>query len=224
MLKSKSKDNPDKLQTLLDTNSIVSQPTDFFTIHVCIFQLVHGECLIYHSWPSETLKTVWGIIIIFIQFFIPFFILIFCYSKIARMLSKRIKKRFSYVKKQNSSSQETSSSCERNINQLKRTQNDKFHLARRNTIKTLLIVGCCFIICWSQDQIFYFMYNCGYPVDWNSPYYHIIGLMVFLNSTVNPFVYLIMYKDYQTALKTFIWCKKKERNEGTNSNSSSNRS
>ena len=177
-----------------------------------------GECLIYHSWPNETLKTVWGIIIIFIQFFVPFFILIFCYGKIARMLSKRIKKDFQDINKQNSHSEDN------NRNQMNSAHNDKFQLARRNTIKTLLIVGCLFIICWSQDQILYFMYNCGYPVDWNSPYYHIIGLMVFLNSTVNPFVYLIMYKDYQTALKTFLGCKIKERNEGANSNSSTNKS
>ena len=38
---------------------------------------------------------------------------------------------------------------------------EKFQLARRNTIKTLLIVGLCFIICWSQNQIIYFMYNSG---------------------------------------------------------------
>ena len=31
--------------------------------------------------------------------------------------------------------------------QLADAQRDRFQLARRNTIKTLLIVGCCFIIC-----------------------------------------------------------------------------
>ena len=171
------------------------------------FQLVGGECLIYDSWPSDTLKTVWGIIIIFIQFFIPFFILIFCYGKIAWMLSQRIQMDdFSHNKSRDIGNGMNMD----NRNRLKDTQKDKFQLARRNTIKTLLIVGCCFIICWSQDQIFYFMYNCGYPVDWNSPYYHIIGLMVFLNSTVNPFVYLLMYKDYQKALKTFLGCNKRD--------------
>ena len=63
------------------------------------------------------------------------------------------------------------------------------------------------------------MYNCGYPVDWNSPYYHIIGLMVFLNSTVNPFVYIIMYRDYQIALRTLLGCKKKERQDDKNTSS-----
>ena len=173
-----------------------------------------SECLIYDSWPNETLKTVWGIIIIFIQFFIPFFILIFCYGKIAWMLSKRIQlDEFSY----NKSNKNGNEIHVDKTSQLKDTQKGKFQLARRNTIKTLLIVGCCFIVCWSQDQIFYFMYNCGYPVDWNSPYYHFIGLMVFLNSTVNPFVYLIMYKDYQIALQTLLGCKKKEEKEDKNS-------
>ena len=65
------------------------------------------------------------------------------------MLSKRIKKDFQDTNKQNSNSEEN------NRNQLNSEHNDKFQLARRNTIKTLLIVGCLFIICWSQDQIFF---------------------------------------------------------------------
>ena len=36
---------------------------------------------------------------------------------------------------------------------------DKFQLARRNTIKTLLLVGLCFIICWSQNQVLYLMHT-----------------------------------------------------------------
>ena len=101
---------------------------------------------------------------------------------------------------------------------------DKFHLARRNTIKTLLIVGCCFIICWSQNQVLFLMSNCGYQVDWNSAYLHYTILMVFLNSTVNPFIYLINYRDYQSALKKFLHCNYSDSNEiqhGTSSNLSS---
>ena len=56
------------------------------------------------------------------------------------------------------------------ITQVKDTGKDKFQLARRNTIKTLLIVGLCFIICWSQNQTIYFMHNCGYEVNFNSTY------------------------------------------------------
>ena len=132
------------------------------------------------------------------------------------MLSKRIQMDDFSCNKSNNNGNEIK---EDKRSQLKNAQKDKFQLARRNTIKTLLIVACCFIVCWSQDQIFYFMFYCGYPIDWNSHYYHIIGLMVFLNSTINPFVYIVMYRDYQIALKTLLGCNKKERQEDRSLNS-----
>ena len=101
---------------------------------------------------------------------------------------------------------ETNKGKENNKAQPADTHKDKFQLARRNTIKTLLIVGCCFIICWTQNQVIYFMFNIGYPVDWNSAYFQFTVLMVFLNTTVNPFVYLFNYKDYQIALKQLLHC------------------
>ena len=96
------------------------------------------------------------------------------------------------------------------ITQVKDSGKDKFQLARRNTIKTLFIVGLCFIICWSQNQTIYFMHNCGYEINFNSTYNQITVLMVFLNCTVNPFIYLIKYRDYQQALKTFFYCSRKQ--------------
>ena len=95
------------------------------------------------------------------------------------------------------------------MSQIMDSGKDKFQLARRNTIKTLLIVGLCFIICWSQNQVRYLMFNCGYELDFNSTYHQFTILMVFLNCTVNPFIYLIKYRDYQEALETFFHCYKK---------------
>ena len=85
-------------------------------------------------------------------------------------------------------------------------QKDKFQLARRNTIKTLLIVGCGLIICWTQNQVLYLLHNLGYPVDFNGTYFQYTVLMGFLNCTVNPFIYLAQYRDYQMALKLFLRC------------------
>ena len=44
------------------------------------------------------------------------------------------------------------------------------------------------------------MYNLGFEADWNSTYYQFTVLMVFLNCTINPFIYLAKYRDYQIAL------------------------
>ena len=97
---------------------------------------------------------------------------------------------------------------------------DTFQLARTNTLKTFLLVGLCFIICWSNNQIYFLMYNLGYEINWNGTYYLFTVLMVFVNCTVNPFIYLIKYRDYQAALKRLLGCRKKterDRSEIKNS-------
>ena len=59
------------------------------------------------------------------------------------------------------------------------------------------------------------MHNLGFETDRNSTYYHLIVLMVEFNSTVNPFIYFIKYRDYQEALKQLLGFKKKEKETET---------
>ena len=59
------------------------------------------------------------------------------------------------------------------------------------------------------------MHNLGFETDRNSTYFHFTVLMVEFNSTVNPFIYLIKYKDYQEALKQLLGFKKKEKETET---------
>ena len=145
-----------------------------------VFQIVDGVCFINQFWPSDKMKKAFGIVVIFFQLFIPFIILVFCYGNIAWMLSRRINTDMTDTNVGNNS---VSSKCEppKHVSglgkrkQLADVHKDKFQLARRNTIKTLLIVGCCFIVCWSQNQVLYLMFNLGYDLDWNSKYYHFNG-------------------------------------------------
>ena len=145
------------------------------------------------------MKTIFGLVLMFIQFFIPVIILIICYGKIVWVLTQRI----------NTDLIEDKSS-KMAKHDIENTGKDKFELARRNTIKTLLIVGLCFIICWSQNQVRYFMHNCGYEIDFRSTYHQVAVLMVFLNCTVNPFIYLIKNRDYQEACRTFFHSNKEQ--------------
>ena len=149
----------------------------------------------------------------FIQFFIPVLVLIVCYGQIIWVLTRRINTDLMKNKSAESNSDNVSEDNARTTTKAVDTSKEKFQLARRNTIKTLLIVGLCFIICWSQNQIIYFMYNCGYNVKFNSVYFDFTILMVFVNCTVNPFIYLMQYRDYQETLKHFFHCNKKPRNE-----------
>ena len=124
------------------------------------------------------MKKAVGVFLIVVQFIIPLAILIYCYGRIVWILSKRI---------------------DSNLDGGSNT--DKFQVARTNTIKTVLIVAIGFVVCWTYSQVLYLMYNFGYDVDFNSTLYLAGIVMVFLNCTINPFIYLIKYKDYQVALK-----------------------
>ena len=143
--------------------------------------------MVYDVWPGVWYNVFGLLVQLFALFVLPLLILIFCYGRIIWVLHSRITTR-----KTDSQS----------------NQNDKFELARKNTINTFLLVALCFFLCWSQNQVYYFMYNLGYKADWDSTYYKNTVIMVFLNCTVNPFIYLIKYQDYQKALKNFITCDK----------------
>ena len=85
-------------------------------------------------------------------------------------------------------------------------QADQFQKAKMNTIKTFLLMTICFVICWSNNQVLYLLYNLGYDVDWDGTFNKFTVLMAFGNCTINPFVYLINYRDYQEALKSCFSC------------------
>ena len=151
-------------------------------------QVISGVCVPYDIWPG-VFYSIFGVVIQFILFIIPLTILVYCYGRIVWVLHSRIGF---------------------NTTQPQSNQSDKFELARKNTIKTFLLVGLCFIICWIQNQVYYLMYNLGYDIRLAGPYFNYTILMIFLNCTVNPFIYLVKYDDYQKALKNFFCCGKRE--------------
>ena len=133
-----------------------------------------------------------------IQFIGPVIILIYCYGKIAWILTRKIDS--------NLENSGRTSVAESNIH-------NKFIISRNNTIKTVLLVGICFIVFWVHDKVYYLMYNLGYNADWNGTYFKFCITMIYLNCTVNPFVYLIKYQDYQRALREFCFKEKYSRAE-----------
>ena len=47
----------------------------------CYFQVIESICRVHYVWPSDEVKTAFGIGIMFVQFFIPFAVLVICYDK-----------------------------------------------------------------------------------------------------------------------------------------------
>ena len=169
-----------------------------------LFQVVGGRCYHFAFWPSFLVNHAVGVFIIFIQFIIPLFILMYCYGRIVWVLSRRIVSNIGSFSDNNPSG-----------NRIEDYIKHKFQLARMNTIKTFLMVGISFIICWSSNQIYFLMHNLGYKINWNSVFHQFTVSMVFVNCTVNPFIYLIKYRDYQEALKKLFHCQKRNSLEGS---------
>ena len=134
------------------------------------------------------MSSIWGVTMVCIKYIGPVVILIYCYGRIAWILTKRI----DYNLKTTTSTSEVKDAIKL-----------KFLKARNNTIKTVLLVGICFIICWVNDEVYYLMYNLGYEADWNGTYFKFCVAMIYLNCTVNPIVYLLSYQDYHKALREF---------------------
>ena len=151
-----------------------------------VFQVVADACYVYHFWPTPLLKSIFGVFNIIYSFFIPILSMVYCYGRIAWILTRRIDSKLG-----------SSGS------------NDTFLVARTNTIKTFLTVALFFVVCWSCNHIYYLMFNMGYEADFNGIYFNFTVIMVFINCIVNPFIYLIKYKDYQQALKHWL-CRKKQ--------------
>ena len=113
-------------------------------------------------------------------------VLIYCYGRIVWTLSRRL----------DSNVDKTS------------YQPDTFQIAKRNVIQTFLIVSICFVVCWSSEQVYYLLFNLGYDADFNGTFFKFSVVMAFGNCTINPFIYLLKYKDYQIALRYSFACKR----------------
>ena len=142
------------------------------------FQVVNGTCLVQQFYPSALPQSAVGVFLIVIEFILPIFILFYCYGRILWVLTRRIDNNLS-------------------------NQIITFEVARRNTLKTFVLIGVSFIICWGPDQIYFLLYNLDYEmnIDKNSSFIKFVIFLVYLNCTINPFIYIVKYKDYHTALK-----------------------
>ena len=75
--------------------------------------------------------------------------------------------------------------------------------AQKNLLKTLVLVSSSFVVCWSWNALFFLVANLGYRVVYGH-FYHFTVVMVFLNSCVNPFIYICQYREFQRGLKKLL--------------------
>ena len=157
--------------------------TKFHKAYFSGFQIVGTQCL--DNEPSPMFHSVFGVCIVVVEFIVPLMILIYCYGRILLIIKARIGSNMGGDG----------------------TQTTKFEMARNNVIKTLFIIVFFFFICFLGIEVLFLFYSLGFEVDWHSGYYKFTVIMLFLNCTINPFIYLVNYKDFQKALMGQLRCK-----------------
>ena len=155
-----------------------------------------NECLVYAHWPNEEVRKYFGVFTGALQYLFPLIILIYSYGRIVHCLTSKVAAPVSDNKGNDAAG----------TNQP--PKNDPYQRAKRNTIKTLILVACGFVMCWSWNQIYYFLMLIDIiENDFSSPFYHFTVYMVFCNCCINPFVYSLNYKPFQEAVKG-MFCKR----------------
>ena len=162
-------------------------------------------------WPNLLISQIVGVYVVIIVVFIPVTILIFVYGRIAWVLSRKVSNDVLAGKNKNDTTM---------MNAATEMRKKNYETAKRNTIKTLILVAVCFVRCWTGNQVWFLLYNIGYEVKFDSVAYQFFVLMICVNSVINPFLYLIQYTEYQRALKGLV-CGKKQAKSSDESHSTS---
>ncbi len=154
-------------------------------------KLQDGVCINVNIWPSPAAKVVAGVSVFVLTYLLAVLIMIYCYTKMIISIHYRV----------------TSNATLPKIRSVAEKQRaEKMAKVRRNIIKTLILVGLCYIICWSLNQFQFLLFNLGHGLDFTSIFYHIGVYLVFMNSFINPLVYALQYRQFQIATKKLL-CK-----------------
>ena len=128
--------------------------------------VVNRRCRVVSLWPSISIQRGIGITVIVLEYFIPLGLLIFFYARILMVLTQR-----------NAGNNQVKSKSQKNV------------------IKTLILVGVSFIVCWTPNELLFFQFNLGGTIQREGWLYYTTVVLVFVNSCINPLVCMLNYKE-----------------------------
>ena len=144
-----------------------------------------GECTAYTIWPNVLTQRAVGVLTILIQFLLPLFLLVYFYSKMIFVLRQRV------------APEAGGGAGDR--------RKDTMAGARKNILKTLAIVACCFVFCWIWNQVYFLLYNLGMKGLGFTNWFHSISVsLVFVNCCINPLIYIAKYEQFKKAARNLF--------------------
>ena len=156
-------------------------------------QFVDGVCLLVSKFPNKSVKMFALLMNTGLQFFVPLLLILCMYLHILVTLKQR-------------SLQVVPLAYQHGIHQ--NPAQDNILKAVKNVTKTLMIVTVFFVICWSCNSVYFIMVVEGsLGLEIYTPFHYFTCYMVFLNMIINPILYTLQYKEFQTqAAKIVLRC------------------
>ena len=136
------------------------------------------ECIM----PLDWLK-LYGFIIPLLTFFLPAVIMVYMYARAIQALRVQVHP--------GEAQPQTSKEA-------------KLLRAQHNLMKTLVAVTICFICCWAPNQIYYLLRNT--TGKRNQYVNRVTTLLAYLNLCVNPFIYVLNYKEFRQGARHLFRC------------------
>ena len=81
---------------------------------------------------------------------------------------------------------------------------NKLQQKKCNIVKTVILIGLCFIACWTSAEIRFLLYNLGYSLDFSSNIQFFSKVVLYANCSINPFIYAFKYEEFQIRIKQFF--------------------
>lgn len=121
-------------------------------------------------------------------FFAPIITMLYCYVKMILTCRTKVKPG-------------------QNLSISEKKRMERIQQVTRNIVKTLIVVGVAFILCWALNQSLYIAYHTKLISDanfTNKDFYLLSTLFTFAHCCINPFIYTFQYHDFQVALKQLL--------------------
>ena len=68
----------------------------------------------------------------------------------------------------------------------------------------LATVTAAYFCCWTLSVFYYGLSYVGLKADFTSDFYHFTTMLVYVNSIVNPFIYMAKYDSFQRAAQILL--------------------
>ena len=145
-----------------------------------------GYCLVLRRWPTPKSQNIIGSVLFIVEFFLPIALYAFCYSRLYFRLKIKV-----------SSSQPGQADNAQSGN----AGSDRNARARRNVLKTMIIVCLCFVLCWIWNQMYYFLSNLGIiERTFRGSFSTFSTFCIYINCCINPFIYIFHYDQFRKGI------------------------